>query len=646
MTTEDPTSTAEQLRTEPILLDGLSATQGTDGRITYDLPVISPGYVLSSDGNASKWLIPTQAVRTAVPLLDGAACYIDHPEEGFFYQGEPQVKNLAGAWTRPYYHEERKQARAAFTPYQTPSGQLAQVVLDTIIADNKAGRKTPDIGISALFYSRKHTDPDTGEKVTDEFTKIISADLVYSPGARAYIRDALAAIPTGERPQREERSHMMSDQVSPTTGVQSPPPAAEPVAVNPQLDALTAEVRRLAEIVAKKEEPSVIQGMGTAPRQPITSGQMTTGLEQIQAAWDFLFGVKDAKVPPPDLRRTDRLYYLLTGDGGWRGVFNGADALAAANPTTLADMAVNAMNKVIIPLYDTLANYRWYEIVTAVQPTDGSLHDMAWITFGGIANLPVVADGAAYTELTVADAKESDSFVKYGGYVGITEKLLRNSEIARIQAIPKALTVAAVRTRSAAIANIFTQASGTGPTLDDDSVKLFHTATHGNLATTAFSYSAWAAARLECYKMTELGSSKRIGFWPRFWLGPADLYDTALNVFGYGAGVGGKPSTSDNDVNPYALDRPGDPRPIPIAVPEFTDTNDWAYLVDPNLQPVIQMAYADNPGGRSHPAPELYAVTSPLAGLMFTNDTLPIKVRDQWACGVSGYRGIGKRNVT
>jgi hypothetical protein len=185
---------------------------------------------------------------------------------------------------------------------------------------------------------------------------------------------------------------------------------------------------------------------------------------------------------------------MLSGDLSWSGVFNDREALAAATTTTLADMAVNAMNKVIVPLYNRLDAYRWDERIVSVQPTDGSLHDMAWLQFGGIGTLPVVAEGAAYTELTVADSKETAAFTKYGGYVGITDKVLRNSDIARLQAIPRALALAAVQTRSSKIAAIFTTASGTGPTLAQDSVVLFHTASHGNLATTAFSWSAWQAA--------------------------------------------------------------------------------------------------------------------------------------------------------
>ena len=90
-----------------------------------------------------------------------------------------------------------------------------------------------------------------------------------------------------------------------------------------------------------------------------------------------------------------------------------------------------------------------------------------------------------------------------------------------------------------------------------------------------------------------------------------DLYDTALIAFGYGSGPGGYPGTPNNDTHIYAVDRPGDTRPVPICVPDWTDANDWAYIVDPRIFPVICMAYGDNPGGTSHPAPQLYSVTDP-----------------------------------
>jgi hypothetical protein len=63
---------------------------------------------------------------------------------------------------------------------------------------------------------------------------------------------------------------------------------------------------------------------------------------------------------------------------------------------------------------------------------------MAWTSFGGVSTLPIVTEGGAYDELTVDDVKEGDSFVKYGGYVGITREMIKNSDIQRIQAVPRA----------------------------------------------------------------------------------------------------------------------------------------------------------------------------------------------------------------
>jgi hypothetical protein len=407
------------------------------------------------------------------------------------------------------------------------------------------------------------------------------------------------------------------------------------------LTALQAQVNRLQAAL----EQRVVQLGGQPPRTgrpPVSGGTISLGaqgLDHFRAAFEWVFGMSGAPLPPPELRRTEHLYRLLTGDAEWHGVFRPEVAFASANSTTLAGLAADAMNKVIVELYERLAHYRWFEQIVAVQPTDGTLQDMQWIQFGGLANLPQVAEGAAYTELSVDDTKESAGFVKYGGYVGITDKMLRNSEIARLQAIPRALTIAALQTRSAAIASIFTQNGGVGPTLAQDSKALFH-ADHGNLATTAYSWSAWKAARLECAKQAELGSAKRQMLFPRYLLVPADLYDQALIDFGYGAGPA--PGTPNNDVNPLPSSDPAT-RPIPIAVP------------DPPTPPIGPTSPTRSSLHHLHgPTPttrrraillELFVALSETAGLMFTNDTLPIKVRDTYAYGVATYRGVGKRNV-
>jgi len=353
---------------------------------------------------------------------------------------------------------------------------------------------------------------------------------------------------------------------------------------------------------------------------------------------DWLFGVSGADMPDRDFRRADRIYWHLTGDYEFRGVFDPERVmLASASTSTLPAMAVNAMNKVLQTQFSALAFWRWFERVVAVAPNDGSLHDMQWITFGGIDNLPTVSEGTAYSELTVGDVKESAAFAKKGGYVGITREMLKNSDIQRIQAVPRALAVAALRTRSAAVAGLFTSNAGVGPTLSD-STALFD-ASRGNLGTTAFDAAAWKQVRAAIFKQAEVNSDKALGVFPRYALLPADLYDEGLSAFGYGDGY-------PTSYNVYTEGRQNeDPRPVPLVVPDWSDTNDWAAVVDPVVYPVIMMSYSQNPGGGHHPTPELFSVVSETAGLLFTNDVLPIKVRDEFAVGVHGPRGIYKENV-
>ena len=87
--------------------------------------------------------------------------------------------------------------------------------------------------------------------------------------------------------------------------------------------------------------------------------------------------------------------------------------------TTLPDLAVNAMNKVINLQWSLLERYRWYETVISLQPNDGTLQDMQWITLGGVENLPTVNEKGAYTELDLSDVRESDSWhPKHGWWRG------------------------------------------------------------------------------------------------------------------------------------------------------------------------------------------------------------------------------------
>jgi hypothetical protein len=416
-----------------------------------------------------------------------------------------------------------------------------------------------------------------------------------------------------------------------------------------------ADVDELIEAQAAAE--AAVRLSGPASWAPIRGNRaveisgMRTEEDRGQQIMDWVMGLSSAPLPAPNLRSVRELYLAVTGDYQFQGKLDpGAAQFANATTSTLPGLAANSLNKVILQHYAAMATWRWYEPLVAVVPHDGSTQPVQLVMVDGVANLSTVAEGDAYTELAVGDSKESMSFAKRGNYVGITLEMFRRSEIGKLQAMARAMALASLRTRSAAIAGIFTAAGGVGPTLAEDSKALFH-ADHGNLDTAAFDAAAWAAARKRIWGQSAPGTSKKFGLWPTFCLVPIDLYDAALEAFGYGSGDVGKPvavgeSGVGQSVNPYGGSRPGDPRPIPVAVPDWSDANDWACLVDPRLHPVIHMAYASAPAGGAHPAPEFFTATSETQGLMFTNDTLAVKVRDWWGYGVATCIGIGKNNVS
>lgn len=581
----------------------------------------------------------------------------------------PQVATLVGLHTDVRYDAKNQAVVSKLTLKSTPAAAWLSTLIDELIADQDNGDPALNIGLSAdLWLEYGPPDGIGGMREILAVRGVSSVDIVINPASDGARFDRILAQAGHVPAQSTLQEVPMSAPVpvvepaetatppAPTTPVPAqvaPTPApiqaaAAPAPVTPfgpQGD-IAAEFAALRQQFSDLAARQAITGFDTPRPQPITAAQMNTPADDAQAIVDWLFGVHAAALPEPTMRQPRNFYGALTGDFDWTGRLHTERAqFASANTVSLADLAANAMNKVLVQAWPALQAYRWFEPLVTVTPNDGSVHPMAWIQFGGIGNLPQVDQGGTYTELNVADSRENDPFAKYGGFVGVTVEMWRNNDMQRMQSIPRALAVAAVRTRSAAIASIFTANNGTGPVLDDDGTVLFHSTHGGNVQTTAFSLAAWTAADLECFNQPELGSDKPIGLSPKFALVPKALLVPALVAFGYGAGTGGYPGTSDNDTNPYAEPNPWLERPVPVVVPDWTDANDWAYLVDKNLQPVIMMTYAQNPGGGAHPMPELFSVASPTAGLVFTNDVLPIKVRDWFAYGVAGWRGIGKRNV-
>ena len=389
--------------------------------------------------------------------------------------------------------------------------------------------------------------------------------------------------------------------------------------------------------VAHLRQDNVVQIGGQPPRSPHLSG-ITTSLDRVQKALEALF---DGTRPPDGIQPLSgirELYHLLSGDYEMSGLFHSDRiSLANVNSSTMAGLVANALNKRLINEFQKYPQW-WTPI--ASEEDFSNLQQVKWITLGGVGELPTVAEGAAYTELTWDDATETADFVKKGGYLGLTLEAIDKDDTGRIRFAPRALAQGAWLTLSKAISSIFTANSGVGPTMADGDA-LFHS-NHANLGTTALSFAEYTAVRTAMRKQTELHSGERLGTLtaPRYLLVPPDLEITALQILA----SEGQTGTANNDINPHAEGdgfsaRMSVARDRVIVVDLWTDTNNWAAAADPRLYPTLGIAY------RYGRVPEIFSVASPTAGLMFTNDTMPVKVRFFFATGPMDFRGLYKENV-
>lgn len=641
---------------------------GDASHARYLARFVRAGRIRTAANKPGNIVIQPQAIRSAFDrgLFDQKAVFLDHA--GFF--DNPSLDNLVGVATATDFNETDQSIDGYIVLYNTPSGNVAKSIIDELLAP---GSPAPDIGLSIVFYPRYEREND--DYIITDISHVESVDLVFQPAADGRILQALSALTI--RPIPEKETAMSETPVSPepthpdkvpelfanewqyaaqeatrqaaikqilaASGL--PEPAKQRLSLQNYQTPEDLDVAIAAEraYLAMLQESNVIHTSSTPPR----GGNITNvrdSLDRITLAAEALF----AGEPPPagvaPLTGIRELYHLLSGDYEMTGLFQ-PDRIQFANVTTstMAQLTANVLNK---RLANEFIQYpKWWEPIVIAENFQ-SLQNVKWITLGGVGELPTVAEGAAYTELTWDDAAESASFVKKGGYLGITLEAIDKDDVGRVRAAPRALAQAAWLTLSKAISGIFTQSSGVGPTMSD-SLALFHSS-HGNLGTSALSVSTYSAARLAMRKQTELNSAARLGALtaPKFLLVPPDLEITALQILAsevdYTYALANAPGPAPANVFTDGSDltaRMNFARSRVIVVDLWTDTNDWAAVADPRLWPTIGLAY------RYGATPEIFSVASPTAGLMFTNDTMPVKVRYFFATGPIDYRGLYKANV-
>ncbi|MCJ7533400.1 MAG: hypothetical protein MUO64_20555 [Anaerolineales bacterium] len=671
-------------------------------------PLLSPlftaryvraGPVRAAGNQVSNMTISSAALSDATykGLFDSKAVFIDHP--GFFQN--PSIRNLIAATCRSYYDAVDQTVNGDLVFYNTPDAKvISDLLFELLSQDNHL-----DIGLSLVFWADRKVEPD-GAITIMNITHVESIDLVFEPAADGRVLQALSALnqtpyemskikeqgvskmsiqdnlveinkasqeahslKDSQESSESETASQAADSTGPNNASDAPadPQAWAAAAANTvaqvmisSSDLPQASKERLSKVkysspaqvtaaidsersyLASLAEDKVIQMSGQAPRGgDIQFGR--SGYEQLTAAFDAML---DGVRPPDGIRPLSgirELYNLLSGDYDLTGVFH-ADRVQFANVTcaTMAGLVANALNKRVVNEF--MQYPRWWEPFT--MPEDfNTLQQVKWITLAGIGELPTVAEGAAYTELAWDDKTETADFIKKGGYLGITLEAIDKDDTGRLRAAPRALAQGAYLTLAKSVSAVFTAQTGTGPNMAD-TYALFEDTHHHNLGSSALSATSWAATRSAMRSQLELdgggGSPAYLGALtaPRFLLVPNELENTALQILG--AVSSGSANYLDNvwAEGDSLTERMRSARARVIVVDMWTDADNWAALADPLLYPTIGIGY------RYGRVPEIFSVSAPNQGLMFTNDVMPVKVRFFFAVGPMEWRGLYKHNVT
>jgi len=354
-----------------------------DSRREYDVSFIKAGRVRRRDGKESDWNIPRSTVQAAIEKFGGVASFVDHTLGGFFTPAHPSLRSLAGVTFGATWNEEAGRADGGLRLSARPDLEWLRVLLDEIVEDQKAGRETPDVGLSIVFFGQSEWQGEDDEdriRVTTSIDHVESVDVVFGPGAEGRIREVLSRVDSGALNRTEV--HIMPEEIQVTeeavtstsaeaaapndlpprmrvgcdlaapggdrthTHTIRPPLSSEmhsqslshdAPAVPDRLDRLESVVVNLADAVgqlnqslatqyARGEERRVIDemGVGIAPcdRQPANiRGSWLNSFDQVEMAYDQLMGLP-VSGPVHQLSGIRELYLLLTGDRSFRGEYN------------------------------------------------------------------------------------------------------------------------------------------------------------------------------------------------------------------------------------------------------------------------------------------------------------------------------------
>jgi hypothetical protein len=425
-----------------------------------------------------------------------------------------------------------------------------------------------------------------------------------------------------------------------------------------ELDSLIAEEKTtLAKLFPESGEPRGV-GRSRVDLGPEAADKLQVGLdrlfgldapvlERVHEAFtaETAVRVREALAPViklhkdagagPHFTSLREAYARITGDVEVRGVLERARIQEAVQSNTWPNILGNTLYRMLLMAYAE-QDYGERRIITVGRAEDFRTKEAVRLKyFGDLSEVnPETID---WPEIAApGDEKVSYSVIQKGNTLTITRKTIINDDLRTVQRLVQYLGRSARRTFAKYVWNKWIN----NDAYDVDGTAWFH-ADHGsNLLAVALSAPNVATAVTNLAKMTEPGSSEKLGLSfarglrANLWLAvPIDLWDTAkkLNEQEYLDAA-----FTANPVRYFF----GEANERIIVNPLFSDATDWGVFRDAADLASIVIDFLQ---GREEP--ELFLADQPTVGEMFKADKLQYKIRHEYGGDVIDFRGAVKSVV-
>lgn len=378
---------------------------------------------------------------------------------------------------------------------------------------------------------------------------------------------------------------------------------------------VTAAIAAEQKLLGRLVEGAQVRGLGGLR---VEAGEDRA--DKVQTMFDDFF---DKTKPSRSFREC---YIEVTGDRQVTGLLGscdrqrlreaaGADFREAVSASTFGDILGDSITRAMIREYGALEAYNDWRWMCDVVPVS-DFREQKRTRMGGYGNLPAVAENGPYNALT-SPTDEAAVYTpsKRGGTETVSLEAIANDDVGVIRRLPLSLATAAGRTLYEFVYNFLSTNA-----LVYDGLALF-VAGHNNLGTAALDATSFAAARLRMKRQAELDSGKRLGITLRHVVVPADLEETAYNLF----------VRNTNQDKTFVQSR----NPTVHVVDYWTDANNWFATADNSQVPLIELGFY---GGREEP--ELFVQDQPTQGSLFSNDQIKYKIRHIYSGAVRDFRGF------